>query len=73
MSGLGVTAVIWLLVAVSITASACGYLGSAIAARRNNRRARRSFAVGFFLGSISGAVLRRGVGPAARALMRVRG
>ena len=49
MSGLGVTSVIWLLIAVSFTASMCGYLGSAIAARRNNQRSRRSFALGFAL------------------------
>ena len=69
MGGVGVTWVIWLLIAVSITASACGYLGSAVA-RRKQQRSRHSFAVGFFCGSITGAVLRRKYRPAARALLR---
>ena len=69
MSGLGVTSVIWLLIAVSFTASMCGYLGSAIAARRNNQRSRRSFALGFVCGSISAAVLRRKYRPATRAFL----
>jgi len=69
MSGLGVTSVIWLLIAVSVTASMCGYLGSAIAARRKNQRSRRSFALGFVCGSISTAVLRRKYRPATRAFL----
>jgi hypothetical protein len=69
MGGAGVTWAIWLLIAVSITASACGYLGSAVS-RRKQQRASRSFALGFFCGSITGAVLRRKYRPTARQLLR---
>jgi hypothetical protein len=68
MSGLGVTAVIWLLLAVALTASLCGYAGSAVARRK--RRARGPFLLGFFCGSITGALLRRKYRPAARGLVR---
>jgi hypothetical protein len=57
MSGLGVTPAIWLLIAVSLTASVCGYAGSAVARRKH--RSRRPFLMGFFCGSITGALLRR--------------
>jgi hypothetical protein len=68
MGGLGVTAVIWLLLAVSLTASACGYAGSALA-QRSRRSNRRPFLVGFFCGSIAGTVLRRRYRrPASRVL-----
>ena len=69
MGGSDVTWVIWLLIGVSISASACGYLGSAVA-RRKQQRSRRSFAIGFFCGSITGAVMRRKYRPSARALLR---
>jgi hypothetical protein len=38
--------------------------------RRKQQRASRSFALGFFIGSITGAVLRRKYRPAARQLLR---
>ncbi len=64
MSGLGVTPVIWLLIAVSLTASLCGYAGSAVARRK--QRPRRPFMLGFFCGTVAGAFLRRKYRPAAR-------
>ncbi|MCV7228393.1 hypothetical protein [Mycolicibacterium komossense] len=69
MGGVGVTWAIWLLIAVSITASACGYIGSALA-QRKQQRSRRSFALGFLCGSIAGVVLRRKHRVAARGLIR---
>jgi len=46
-----------LILAVAIVAVACGYLGSLLA-RRNTRRARGYFAVGFLCGSVASIVLR---------------
>jgi len=47
----------WLLLVVAVVAALGGYLGSATA-RRNKRRARGIFLLGFFCGSMTGAILR---------------
>jgi hypothetical protein len=58
MGSLGATHLISLLLAVAIIAATCGFIASAVA-RRNQRRARRFFLLGFFCGLVAGAILRR--------------
>jgi uncharacterized membrane protein YeaQ/YmgE (transglycosylase-associated protein family) len=70
MGSLEPTHLIALLVAVAIIAAICGFFASAVA-RRNKRRARGFFLLGFICGLMAGATLRgrrRGTGRfAARA------
>jgi|EndMetStandDraft_2_1072991.scaffolds.fasta_scaffold30904_2 hypothetical protein len=71
MGSLGSTQLIALLLAVAIIAAIGGFVASGVA-RRNKRRARRLFVVGFFCGLTVGAILhgrRRGV-DAVRAGIR---
>ena len=58
MGSLGPTHLISLLLAVAIIAATCGFIASAVA-RRNKRRARGFFVLGFFCGLIAGPILRR--------------
>jgi hypothetical protein len=58
MGSLGPTQLISLLLAVAIIAATCGLIASAVA-RRNKRRARGFFVLGFFCGLIAGPILRR--------------
>ena len=58
MGSLGPTHLISLLLAVAIIASTGGFIASAVA-RRNKRRARGFFLLGFFCGFIAGPILRR--------------
>ena len=58
MGSLGPTHLISLLLAVAIIAATCGFIASAVA-RRNKRRARGFFLLGFFCGFIAGPILRR--------------
>jgi hypothetical protein len=58
MGSLGPTHLICLLLAVAIIAATCGFISSAVA-RRNQRRARGFFVLGFFCGFIAGPILRR--------------
>lgn len=57
MGAFGPTGVMVLLLAVAAIASASGYVASAIA-RRNKRRARAVFVLGFFCGSLASAIRR---------------
>jgi|SRR5271157_1814813 len=57
MGLLGPTHLIALLLAVAIIAAICGFIASAVA-RRNRRRARGFFLLGFFCGLMTGAILR---------------
>ena len=57
MGSLGPTHLIALLVAVAIIAAMCGFIASAVA-RRNKRRARGFFLLGFVCGLMAGAILR---------------
>jgi uncharacterized membrane protein YeaQ/YmgE (transglycosylase-associated protein family) len=57
MGSLGPTQLISLLLAVAIVAAICGFIASAVA-RRNKRRARGFFLLGFFCGWMAGAILR---------------
>jgi hypothetical protein len=57
MGSLGPTHLISLLLAVAVIAAICGFIASA-GARRNKRRARGFFLLGFFCGSMAGAILR---------------
>jgi uncharacterized membrane protein YeaQ/YmgE (transglycosylase-associated protein family) len=57
MGSLGPTHLISLLLAVAIIAAICGFIASAVV-RRNKRRARGFFLLGFFCGLVSGAILR---------------
>ena len=57
MGSCGPTQLISLLLAVTIIAAICGFIASAVA-RRNKRRARRIFLMGYFCGWIAGAILR---------------
>src|ERR1700732_3929172 len=66
MRSLGPTHLIALLLAVAIIAALCGFIASAVA-RRNKRRARRFFLVGFVCGLMAGQVL-GGRRPHLRAL-----
>jgi uncharacterized membrane protein YeaQ/YmgE (transglycosylase-associated protein family) len=58
MGSLGPTHLMSLLLAVAIIAATCGFIASAVA-RRNKRRARGFFVLGFFCGFIAGPILRR--------------
>jgi uncharacterized membrane protein YfcA len=59
MGALGVMHLVTLLLGVAVVAALCGYLGSAIARRkRNKRRARWTFLLGFACGSMAGVILR---------------
>ena len=63
MGSLGPTHLISLLLAVAIIAATCGFTASAVV-RRNKRRARGFFLLGFFCGLTAGAILhgrRRGL------------
>src|SRR5271163_5324019 len=63
MGSLGPTHLISLLLAVAIIAATCGFIASAVV-RRNKRRARGFFLLGFFCGLMAGAILhgrRRGL------------
>ncbi len=62
MGSLGPTHLIALLLGVAIIAAICGFVASAVA-RRNRRRARGFFLLGFFCGLMAGAILREGVAP----------
>ena len=57
MGSLGPTHLISLLLAVAIIAATCGFIASAVV-RRNKRRARGFFLLGFFCGLMAGAILR---------------
>jgi hypothetical protein len=56
MWSLGPTQVISLFLAVAIVAAMCGYTASAVA-RRNKRRARGFFLLGFCCGWMAGPIL----------------
>jgi uncharacterized membrane protein YeaQ/YmgE (transglycosylase-associated protein family) len=58
MRSLGPTLLIALLLAVAIIAAICGFIASAVA-RRNKRRERGFFLLGFFCGLMAGAILPR--------------
>jgi len=63
MGSLGSIHLIFLLVAVAIIATTCGFIASAVV-RRNRRRARGFFLLGFLCGLTAGAILpgrRRGL------------
>jgi uncharacterized membrane protein YeaQ/YmgE (transglycosylase-associated protein family) len=57
MGSLGPTHMIALFVAVAVVAAICGYVASAVV-RRNKRRARGFFFVGFVCGWMAGPILR---------------
>lgn len=57
MGSLGPTHLVSLLLAVAIVSATCGFVGSAVS-RRNKRRARGFFFLGFFCGFVAGPVLR---------------
>ena len=57
MGALGPMPLLALLLGVATVAAPCGYLGSAIG-RQHKRRARSIFLLGFFCGSMAGAILR---------------
>jgi hypothetical protein len=57
MGALGPTGLMVLLLAVAAIASACGYVTSAVA-RKNKRRTRAVFVLGFLAGSLTNAVAR---------------
>jgi uncharacterized membrane protein YeaQ/YmgE (transglycosylase-associated protein family) len=57
MGSLGPTHLISLLLAVAIIAATCGFIASAVA-RRNKRRTRGVFLLGFFCGWMAGSILR---------------
>ena len=58
MGSLGPTHLISLLLAVAIVSATCGFVAAAVS-RRNKRRARGYFFLGFFCGFVAGLVLRR--------------
>ena len=58
MGSVGPTHLISLLLAVAIIAAICGFIASAVV-RRNNRRARGFFLLGFLCGFIASPILRR--------------
>ena len=58
MGSLGPTQLIALLLAVAVIAAMCGFVASAVA-RRNRRRARGFFLLGFFCGLMTGAIVGR--------------
>ena len=57
MGSLGPTHLISLLLAVAIIAATCGFIASAVA-RRNERRTRGVFLLGFSCGWMAGSILR---------------
>jgi uncharacterized membrane protein YeaQ/YmgE (transglycosylase-associated protein family) len=61
MGSFGPTQLISLLLAVAIIAATCGFIASAVA-RRNKRRARGFFVLGFVCGLIAGPIVRRSRG-----------
>ena len=71
MGSIGPTHLISLLIALAIIAAICGFLATAVV-RRNKRRTRGFFLLGFFCGLMAGAILhgrRRGTDRfAARAV-----
>jgi hypothetical protein len=69
MGSLGPIQVIGLLLAVSVIAAAGGYIASAVA-RRNKRRARLSFLLGFLSGVTAGVILRQRRGGSGRFAVR---
>ena len=75
MGSLGPTHLISLLLAVAIIAATCGFIASAVV-RRNKRRARGFFLLGFFCGLMAGAILRgrrRGLNALAAVARRADG
>jgi uncharacterized membrane protein YeaQ/YmgE (transglycosylase-associated protein family) len=58
MGSVGPTHLISLLLAVAIIAAICGFIASAVV-RRNKRRARGFFLLGFLCGFIASPILRR--------------
>ena len=58
MGSVGPTNLIALLLAVAIISATCGFVASAVA-RRNRRRARGFFLLGFLCGFIANPILRR--------------
>ena len=58
MGSLRPTHLISLLLTVAIIAATCGFIASAIA-RRNDRRARGFFLLGFFCGLMAAAILHK--------------
>jgi uncharacterized membrane protein YeaQ/YmgE (transglycosylase-associated protein family) len=58
MGSLGPTRLISLLLAVAVIAAICGFIASAVA-RRNKRRARGFFFLGFLCGLMTGAIVGR--------------
>jgi hypothetical protein len=66
MGVLGPTCLMSLLLAVAAIAAASGYVASAIC-RRNKRRARGVFILGFLSGSLTSAILREKRGGAYRS------
>jgi hypothetical protein len=57
MGSLGPIHLISLLLTVAIVGATCGFIASAVV-RRNTRRARGCFLLGFFCGLMTGAILR---------------
>ena len=58
MGSLGPIPLVALILIVAVTAAICGFIAASVV-RRNKRRARGVFAVGFLCGLIVGARLRR--------------
>ena len=58
MGSLGPAAALWLLVVVAMVAAACGFAAS-IVTRRNHRRTRRIFMLGFLCGYAANPLVRR--------------
>ena len=73
MGSLGPIHLIFVLLAVAIVSATCGFIGSAVR-RRNKRRTRRVFLLGFLCGYVAGPVLRkrRGLNAFASAASLVR-
>jgi hypothetical protein len=58
MGSLGPAAALWLLAVVAMVAAACGFAVS-IVTRRNHRRTRRIFMLGFLCGYAANPLVRR--------------
>ena len=58
MGSVGPTHLVFLLLAVAIIAATCGFVASTVA-RRNKRRARGFFLLGFLCGFMASPILRR--------------
>ena len=58
MGPLGPAQLLALLLVVAILSATCGFIGSVVS-RRNKRRARRVFLLGFVCGYVAGPVMRR--------------